>query len=237
MAGVVYCRRLTPVYIFVILLGVLNSSLGALLRKAYNSKDREVLESKSGFRNTFGDAGAVQNFVPNFAGQIPRLLSFIEWENAKVVGEKLKRKSFNLLRKHSTRVQMHSSSVPPAPAATNSIRFVERRSQHTNGNSAAMEASAKMAMEQSAEAKQGLFLGSGVRAPAGAMQLVNTPFGRRMGFTPVSLAQSNRFVSVQQGMDQRSLAQVEAVLPPTSPPPPAMLDQPPLPPGSWGQRL
>ena len=80
-----------------------------------------------------------------------------------------------------------------------------------------------MAMDQAAEARTGLFLGNGVRAPAGAMQLMNG----RMGFVPIAQQHQDlqRFASVTT-QQATTTGYAQAILPPTSPPPPAMIDQP-----------
>ena len=173
--------------------------------------------------------------------QFIRITSFIQRANGAIDTKNQRKKSFNLLRKL---VRSPPVTQPSAPAteSQNNHRFIEKRSEAEVQQSAAAAASQRMAVQQAQEAKQGLFLGSGVRAPPGAMQLINTPDGRRMGFSPGFLAGAHRFASPGvhlqiPGVATRTFAghQVDAVLPPTSPPPPAMIDSPPLPQEAYRQ--
>ena len=163
--------------------------------------------------------------------QFIRITSFIQRANGAIDTKTHRNKPFNLLRKL---VRSPPVTQPSAPAteSQNNHRFIEKRSEAEVQQSAAAAASQRMAVQQAQEAKQGLFLGSGVRAPPGAMQLVNTPYGPRMGFRSLFAAGAHRFASARRaGVATRALtrAQIAAVLPPTSPPPPAMIDSPPLP--------
>ena len=163
--------------------------------------------------------------------QFIRITNFIQRASGEIDTKNHRKKTFNLLRQpvHSMPVTQPSA---PAKEAQNNHRFIEKRSEAEVEQSAAAAASQRMAVQQAQEAKQGLFLGSGVRAPPGAMQLVNTPYGPRMGFSSAFAANALRFASARRaGAATRTLtrAQVAAVLPPTSPPPPAMIDSPPLP--------
>ena len=173
--------------------------------------------------------------------QFIRITSFIQRANGAIDTKNQRKKSFNLLRKL---VRSPPVTQPSAPAteSQNNHRFIEKRSEAEVQQSAAAAASQRMAVQQAQEAKQGLFLGSGVRAPPGAMQLINTPYGRRMGFSPGFAAGAHRFASPGvhlqiPGVATRTFAghQVDAVLPPTSPPPPAMIDSPPLPQEAYRQ--
>jgi hypothetical protein len=128
-----------------------------------------------------------------------------------------------------------AKAIVPLPTPS---RFMEKRTDqglsNKDGLSARAKATAALAAQETAEAKQGLFLGSGVRAPPNAMQFVNTPFGRRMGFTPLAqLGESHRFAGLQANIQGQASAAagVQMILPPTAQPPPAMIDSPPLPPG------
>ena len=169
--------------------------------------------------------------------QFIRITSFIQRASGAIDTKTQRKKSFNLLRKLVRSPQVTQPSAP-ATEPQNNHRFIEKRSEAEVEQSAAAAASQRMAVQQAQEAKQGLFLGSGVRAPPGAMQLINTPYGRRMGFSPGFAAGALRFASAgQAGVAPRTFAghQVDAVLPPTSPPPPAMIDSPPLPQEAYRQ--
>ena len=169
--------------------------------------------------------------------QFIRITSFIQRASGAIDTKTHRNKPFNLLRKLVRSPQVTQPSAP-ATESQNNHRFIEKRSEAEVEQSAAAAASQRMAVQQAQEAKQGLFLGSGVRAPPGAMQLINTPYGRRMGFSPGFAAGALRFASAgQAGVAPRTFAgpQVDAVLPPTSPPPPAMVDSPPLPQEAYRQ--
>jgi hypothetical protein len=110
-----------------------------------------------------------------------------------------------------------------------------RFSEGARTNKQSMSATTRAEAFQLAEVKSGLYMGNGVRAPPGAFQMIETPYGRRLGFSPGHT--SLRFANLRRGYSSRSQGQglmaVDPVYPPTSPPPPAMIDSPPLPSGSF----
>ena len=171
---------------------------------------------------------------PSAVGLMPsaKVQSLIEQTSRKIVGHK---KTFNLLRsqlaqklsatatQHVTTKEVHTSPkiIAPKPAQDSPARFLETTRRVANRMH--VSASQKMAMDQAAEARTGLFLGNGVRAPPGAMQLING----RMGFVPIAQQHQDlqRFASVT-AQQATTTGYAQAILPPTSPPPPAMIDQP-----------
>ena len=141
--------------------------------------------------------------------QFIRITSFIQRASGAIDTKTHRNKPFNLLRKLVRSPQVTQPSAP-ATESQNNHRFIEKRSEAEVEQSAAAAASQRMAVQQAQEAKQGLFLGSGVRAPPGAMQLVNTPYGPRMGFSSGFAAGALRFASARRaGAATRTLTRAQ----------------------------
>ena len=129
-------------------------------------------------------------------------------------------KGFRLFGRTPDRSPLRTSVIAHVSGRSIDISEESGRKSHE-----ALSAAARAAAFQMAEVKSGLFMGNGVRAPPDAFRMVQTPYGRRLGFSPI--ASFHRFVSVSthyppQNHGLRAMA-VDTVYPPTSPPPPGKL--------------
>ena len=180
------------------------------------------------------DYGSSSN--PHFGLENMRPMTSTSISSSKEVGNSFATKKVNAngmpmprfksqqIRFSPTRLKFASRSngmTHGGPLATGFYRFAESgRKGHE-----ALSAAARAAAFQMAEVKSGLFMGNGVRAPPDAFRMVQTPYGRRLGFSPI--ASFHRFASVSthyppQNHGLGAMA-VDTVYPPTSPPPPGKL--------------
>jgi hypothetical protein len=103
-----------------------------------------------------------------------------------------------------------------------STPLVYRFLESSHRNQQAMSAAVRAEAFQLAEAESGLYMGNGVRAPPGAFRMIQTPYGRRLGFS--SGHTLHRFAKfrkrISTSADVRRFLPSAPVFPPTSPPPP-----------------